>query len=53
MTTPEAISIIELAEAVKDLVRVLKCIDMPPSLDRRLDGIYNKVSEAKNRMENQ
>ncbi len=53
--TPEAESIVELAEAVKELVRVIKCQDtlrgMPREFDNRLDALYQKASRAKNRME--
>lgn len=54
----KALSITELAECVKDLVRIIKLErnregrgEQQDPMDRRLDDIYKKASNAKNRMD--
>lgn len=55
-------SLVEIAETVKELTRIVKCINdvqkvvspslvIPEHLVKRLDDVYNKASRAKNRMD--
>lgn len=51
--TPEQIAITELAETVKELVRLIQTLapKMADHVRRRLDDVYKKASQAKNRMD--
>lgn len=55
--TPEAESIVELSETVKELVRILQCHvnlgKLGHEFDRRLADAYRKASRAKDRVENE
>jgi hypothetical protein len=52
--TTEASSIVELAEAIKEIVRILQCApgfeELDPLLKRRLENVYLKSVRAKDRM---
>ena len=53
-TTPESESIIELAETIKELVRILRLYAVlgkwPERIDERLEAVYSKLVRAKDRV---